>query len=333
MRSIIDFTRPHTTLQSQQHRQNLRLILWAGDGENDGISDVERLPNYDVYLCLGFQGPRFDKNVASLRDSQTICIINIHDAEQMARFHSVFAGSFAHIDSDYRGNTPTLPLSYYATLLVPNGRAFHTEGINGLRMPEEDFLNTLEIFAPVLSPELAERRRWSSGIIGLAKMDKLTPGEVWASPDLKQPYYSGIIEIQDRFIQWQTERNGAWPLCAQTLKGQWASLADRVLFWGMTSDVRVLEVIQPYLQAFSDHLSEKIDGLMLERGLDTRDYLTECEKMTDAVAAIRIRQKVFKWLLREVPPGLLAKIGYYVDTRLPDGPPAFGLWYLRIPEA
>jgi hypothetical protein len=75
MHSILDFTQPHTILQNQS-RKNLRLILWAGDGEHDGISDVERLPNYDVYLCLGFRGPNFDKNVASLTDSQTFCIID-----------------------------------------------------------------------------------------------------------------------------------------------------------------------------------------------------------------------------------------------------------------
>ena len=33
---------------------DLRLILWAGDGIHEGITDIERLPHFDVYLCLGF---------------------------------------------------------------------------------------------------------------------------------------------------------------------------------------------------------------------------------------------------------------------------------------
>lgn len=333
MPSILDFTRPHTILQNQL-RKNLRLILWAGDGEHDGISDVERLPNYDVYLCLGFQGPNFDKNVASLVDSQTICMIDIHNEEQMARFHAAFDGSFAYIDADYMGNTPAFPLGCYASLLVPNGRAFHTEGINGLRMPEEDLLNTLEIFAPVLSPELAERRRWSTGILELAKSHSLSPLEVWISPDLKEAFYASLVENHQRFIQWQSERNGAWPRCADSLEEQWASLEDRVLTWTLTNDAPTLDFIRPHLAAFSDYLSKKIEGLMLEKGLNRHDYLLECEQVAgDYVATVALKQQVLKWLLREVPPCLAPQIGYYIDMRLPDAPVTFGLYYVRVPGA
>jgi hypothetical protein len=329
MRSILDFTQPHTILQNQS-RKNLRLILWAGDGEHDGISDVERLPNYDVYLCLGFRGSRFDKNVASLIDSQTICIIDIHDEDQMARFHAAFDGSFAYIDADYKGNTPTLPLSSYARLLVPNGRAFHTEGINGLRMRDEDLLNTLEIFAPVLSPELSVRRLWCSIILEIAKGNEITPWEAWSSPDLKNPIYESIVDRQNRFVQWQSERNGAWPRCADSLEEQWASLATRVLTWTLTSDARTLESIGPHLTTFSDYLSEKIEKLIL----DPRDYLAECEKVVgDCVATVALKQRVLKWLSLEVPPGLTPQIGYYIDMRRPDGPVTFGLWYIRVPGA
>ena len=332
MPSILDFTRPHTILQNQC-RKNLRLILWAGDGEHDGISDVERLPNYDVYVCLGFQGSRFDKNVASLTDSQTICILDIHNEDQMTRFHAAFAGSFAHIDADYMGNTPALPLSSYARLLGPEGHAFHTEGINGLRMPEEDLLNTLEIFAPVLSPELADRRRWSSIVLEIAKGSEITPEEAWDSPDLKNPVYESIVDRQNRFVQWQSERNGAWPRCADSLEEQWGSLADRVLTWGIVNDSHVIDAIQPYLITFSDYLTQRIRDIMLEKQMDRYDYFAECEKMVDVVAGIRFKQKVLKWLVREVPTGLTAHIGYYTDVRFPDGPLTFGLYYVAAAAA
>jgi hypothetical protein len=333
MHSILDFTQPHTILQNQS-RKNLRLILWAGDGEHDGISDVERLPNYDVYLCLGFRGPNFDKNVASLADSQTICIIDIHDDDQMARFHASFAGSFAYIDADYMGNTPTFPLGCYASLLVPNGRVFHTEGINGLRMPQEDLLNTLEIFAPVLSPKLAAQRRWSAGILEAATSDGISPLEVWTSPELKQPFYARLVENHQRFVQWQSERNEAWPCCADSLDEQWASLEDRVLTWTLTSDANTLDFIRPYLTKFSDHLSEKIERVILEKAFDSRDYLTECEKVGgDMLATVALKQQVLKWILREVPPCMAAQIGYYIDMRRPDGSVTFGLWYFRVPGA
>ena len=328
MPSILDFTRRHTTPQKLPSYKNLRLILWAGDGEHDGISDVERLPNYDVYLCMGFQGPHFDKNVAKLTESQMICIIDVHDKEQMARFHSAFAGAFYYIDADYMGNTPTLPLTSYVPLLEPAGHAFHTDGINGLKMYEEDLLNTLEIFAPVLSPELKERRQWSSIILELARGNEITPGEAWASPDLKNMIYTSVVERQNRFIQWQTERNGVWPRCAESLEGQWASLADRVLTWGIVNDLHVIDAIQPYLITFSEYLGQRIRDIMVQRLMDRYDYFVECEKRGDVAHTIRFKQKVLDWLVRDVPAGLTARIGYYTDVRFPDGPLTFGLYYI-----
>ena len=336
MRSILDFTRRHTAanVPPPPLYKNLRLMLWAGDGEHNGLSDVERLPNYDVYLCLGFEGPRFDKNIDSLRESQKICIVNIHDKEQMARFQGVFAGSFALIDADYKGNTPALPLTAYAALLAPGGHAYNTEGINGLRMAEEDLLNTLEIFAPILPPEVKQRRQWSSLILEVAKGAEITPGEAVASPDLKNPIHSYILENHRRFVQWQTERNKAWPLCAHSLEEQWMALEDRVLSWGILDDSSVLNVIRPHLPAFSDHLEQKIRTLMLQKGMDRHDYLTECEKIGgDPVALVRLKQRVLKWLLREVPTTLSAQIGYYRDVRLWAGPVSFGLRYLKSPAA
>jgi hypothetical protein len=84
------------------------------------------------------------------------------------------------------------------------------------------------------------------------------------------------------------------------------------------------------LTKFSDYLSEKIEGLMLDR----HDYLLECEKVADdCVATVALKQQVLKWLLREVPPCMAAHIGYYIDMRRPDGPVTFGLWYVRVPGA
>ena len=107
-------------------------------------------------------------------------------------------------------------------------------------------------------------------------------------------------------------------------------MATRVLTWTLTSDAITLESIGPHLTKFSDYLSEKIEKLIL----DPRDYLAECEKVVgDCVGTVALKQKVLKWLSREVPPGLTPQIGYYIDMRRPDGPVTFGLWYLRVPGA
>jgi hypothetical protein len=201
-------------------------------------------------------------------------------------------------------------------------------------MAEEDLLNTLEIFAPILPPELKQRRQWSPLILEVAKGAEITPGEAVASPDLKNPIHSYILENHRRFVQWQTERNKAWPLCAHSLEEQWMALEDRVLSWGILDDSSVLNVIRPHLPAFSDHLEQKIRTLMLQKHMDRHDYLTECEKIGgDPVALVRLKQRVLKWLLREVPATLSVKIGYYRDARLPAGPVSFGLSYLKSPVA
>jgi hypothetical protein len=111
-------------------------------------------------------------------------------------------------------------------------------------------------------------------------------------------------------------------------------LEDRVLTWTLTSDANTLDFIRPYLTKFSDHLSEKIERVILEKGFDSRDYLTECEKVGgDMLATVALKQQVLKWILREVPPCMAAQIGYYIDMRRPDGPVTFGLWYFRVPGA
>ena len=49
MTYILDFSNPHF-LESElpPQRSNLKLMLWAGDGNHDGVSDGLRLAGYDV---------------------------------------------------------------------------------------------------------------------------------------------------------------------------------------------------------------------------------------------------------------------------------------------
>jgi len=101
-------------------RHDLRMVLWAGDCVHDTITDVERLPNFDVYLCFGFS-QTLPENVDYIYSKRSrpgiICIIDVWAKEQMDRLIEVFRGRFSVIDSDYNGNTPTLPREYYDALL------------------------------------------------------------------------------------------------------------------------------------------------------------------------------------------------------------------------
>ena len=188
---------------------DLRMVLWAGDCVHDEITDIERLPNFDVYLCIGFiqtLGANIDY-IYNRSNPGIICIIDVSMKEQMARFTELFRGRFSVIDSDYNGNTPTLPREYYDVLLSEDGKAFNIVGINGCVLPTENFQNSLELFAPMLSPEDNYLRTWTQEIVDIARVDRLSPSGVWSCPEFKGNYYDGLKARQEQLVKWNKDRN------------------------------------------------------------------------------------------------------------------------------
>jgi len=339
---ILDFTNPYQlTAEVPPKRYNLRLILWAGDGEHEGVTDVRRLRNYDVYVCLGHQTILLQRNINDLTDLQILCIIDMRNANQLAEFQNMFQESFNTVDADYYGNTPTLPLNLYKTLLIPGGIAYNTEGINGLIMPQDDFLNILEIFAPVLNAEAREMRRWDMMIISLGKRDELSPGEVWSSPDLKHEWYDYVRESQERFTKWQKERNPGWPWLKSTIEEQcddlgWHSLCVHIRETSTTTEI--LDQIRPHLPIFENYLARKVETLstanmqIIFRYTDgVRDFDRELESCTNQYERLRVYQNTLKWLSQPIPEGLVGEFGYYVDSRYVEQPVVFGLYYRHMP--
>jgi len=326
MRRVLNYTK-HNVHPSHLPpiMTNLRLMLWAGDGIRDGVSDVARLRGYDVFLCLGFS-LGVEQNIADLSDSQTLCIINIHDNVQMTEFRKEFRGAFAHIDSDYYGNTPHLRISDYATLLGPGGTARHMEGINTLVMPVDNMLSTLEMFAPVLDYETRQKRLWSEGVIKLAKRDQLSPAEVWSSGDFKHSYYNYIREEQQRFAGWQTSRNPQWPAMKPTLKEQLEILGADVLTCPISHPIE-----QAHLEEFSRFLTEKIQSILKAKTNFTlvQSAMDEAAYGKDLAGVIRIKQAVMKMLMTDIPPSMTGIIGRFLDDRLPTNPTEFGLTLVR----
>jgi hypothetical protein len=304
---------------------NLRLMLWAGDGIHDGVSDVARLRGYDVFLCMGMP-LGLQQNITDLSASQTLCVINIHDNVQMTEFRKEFRGAFAHIDSDYYGNTPQLRISDYATLLGPGGTARHIEGINTLVMPVDNMLSTLEAFAPVLDYEARQKRLWSEGVIKLAKRDELSPAELWSSGDLKHPFYDYIREEQERFAGWQTSRNPQWPAMKSTLREQLEILGVDVITTPLSHPIE-----QQHLEEFSRFLTEKIQSTLQIKTNFTlvQSAMDEATYGKDLAGVIRVKQAVMKMLTTDIPPNMTGMIGRILDDRYPTNPTEFGLTLVR----
>ena len=308
-------------------RTGLRLMLWAGDGEHHGVSDVTRLRGYDVFLCMGLQKDILQRNIDNLFGSQTLCIINMHEKEQMTEFCREFAGAFSHIDSDYQGNTPTLPMNYYSLLLGSGGVARNIVGINGIIMSNEDMLNTVELFFPVLDEETKQKRFWEKSVLALGKRDEISAGEAWSSPGFSHHHYDYVREAQARFITWQKRRNSAWPSYKPTLDEQWDSLGADVIASRIS-----LPIAEEHLAHFSTYLTKKIASILEAKPNFTlvQSAMNEASYGKDVMGVIRIQQNVIKHLMTELPSSLTGMIGRYIDDRHESRPAEFGLSLIRL---
>lgn len=314
------------------NEKNLRLMLWAGDGKHDGITDVQRLPHYDVYLCAGWQ-QCFQDNIDRLTDRQTLCVLDIHCERQLALFHYMYDGCFIHIDSDYNGNTPSLPLTDYTSLLQAEGTAYNIEGINSLIMPEENLYGMLELFAPILPYKLQNKRKWCWPVLELSQRDDLDPAMVWTSPDLNHPYYAYVKERQKSFEHDQLRRNPVWPRCEDTLFAQWQKADTKLLLTSFrqylpdTQDA--LDAVLPHMSRFDEFLQNKIDELLSIKprfNLIRDDYNNEQNELGDNILrVVSLKQTVLRLLGTSLPDGLQATVGAYRDGRYRDMRRRFGL--------
>ena len=319
------------------HR-GLRLMLWAGDGKHGGVTDIRRLPGYDVYVCAGWQ-ESLDDNINELNGEQTLCALDIHNEKHLALFHYMYDGCFAQIDSDYFGNTPTLPITDYSSLLQPGGIAHNIEGINGLSMPEENLYGMLELFAPILPRETQQQRKWCESVMELSRRDDLDPSMVWTSPDLNHPYYAYVKERQVEFENRQRRRSAAWPKYEETLRAQWEKADTKLLLTSFrqhyTSGQAALELVKPHLSRFDEFLGDKIDELLSIKPRFTLvrdDYIVKNKRMEDDIlSVVGFKQTVLRLSGISLPDGMRARIGFYRDERYAGAQTAYGLTLQKEP--
>jgi len=305
--------------------KNLRLMLWAGDGKHGSLTDIMRLPNYDVYLCAGWQ-ENLQENIDMLTDRQTLCVLDIKNEVQLALFHHIYDGCFELIDSDYEGNTPSLPISDYTSLLTSGGSARHIEGINSIRTPYENLYGMLELFAPILPAELLLKRLWCSDIMELSARDNMPPSMVWSSPDLNHSYYRYVKDAQKSFEEEQKRRCGAWPRHEATLQEQWSKMSTVALTCSTYLDAPIREGVMgklmPHMSRFNEFLDGKIEQLLAIKGgafsIEGDHYTNEVKSLeNDILSTVNFKQTVLKMLMISVPEGMKVRIECYPDDRYP----------------
>jgi len=300
------------------------------------MTDIERLPLYDVYVCSGaYDG--LNANIEALKPGQTLCLINMLDPLQVAAFLEVFRGSFNHINGDYRGNTPRIYAALYKDLLAPGGNAYNIDGINCITLPEEELLNALEVFAPILPDTLKARRIWTSQVLELAKDNRLSPSDLWHSPDLTPLYYSSVINGQKQFREDQKRRSPMWwpREGGITLEEYWKTLPVKLIISSLRLAVgypycdETMEAIRPYMARFSAFLDEVI-GVQQGTTLDTMAYIDAMGSCKTDEELVRLRQRIITDLYADYG-GLMPHITSYVDDRYETCPVKFGLVLTRLP--
>ena len=304
----------------------LRMILWAGDCMHNGVTDIERLPNFDVYVCIAYSSA-LQQNINYLNNRERpgiICIVDVNSDEQMQHFIKEFAGRVTTIDADYHGNTPTMKPEYYHALLAPGGEAYNVEGINSLIMFMGDYINALELFAPILPYELRNARRYTSTMIQLAKDNDLQVDFAWTSPDLKDPYYDAIREAQENYSTYRKTLNpnhiSLWNFNKDNLEEYWSHLSPLILSFNykraITHDPSLESVIEPYIDRFKKYLIERI-----ELNVDIMEEFREQQQSLEQVQKLYTTYKYARNFT-----GFSSHISGYRDLRYNGGPLVYNLW-------
>lgn len=308
----------------------LRMILWAGDCVHNGVTDIERLPNFDVYVCMGYS-PTLQPNIDYLYKREqpgVICIVNVSSDEQMQRFIKEFAGRVTTIDSDYHGNTPKMKPEYYYALLAHGGRAYNVEGINGLMIYAGDYVNALEVFAPILPYNLRCERRYTPQMVQLAKDNNLCVDFAWTSPDLKDPYYDNIRRGQTNYAAYRESLNPNH-LCLHkfteaNLEEYWSELAVEILTFNYARAIShspVIEsIIEPYMARFKAYLTARVE-LKVDNKEEFKEQALSFEKIKN-LYTLSCYARNFT--------GFSPHISTYEDLRYSGSPVTYGLWLTKV---
>ena len=317
---------------SLKGRTDLTMILWAGDCQQNGVADFLRLAPYNIYVCNGIEKGGIELNAHELEEKQLpgyICLIDVRDEKQMDTFMQIFSGCFCMIDSDYHGNTPSLPLNQYSDLLRGDGIAYHVEGINAVYYPTVELAYALEIFAPILTPENNNVRMWCKPIRDLAIFNDLTSEQVWTSPDLRHLSYDSVYQEQNKYRDFMLKINPNAMFAftyTDKLEEYWDTLSTQII---SVDILRVYntwkEILTPqednkgYKERFMAYLKARCESGLRAQFQSLSDFETYCSKCTDSKELVRAYQKTLNHLelakQASAHPLLFGRLTNFTDER------------------
>jgi hypothetical protein len=126
----------------------LRLMMGAGDLNQDGLLNIERFETYNVFLCQPWndRNGSLRGNVEYLINSTTaklLCFMDIDDKLQVEAFTDLFKGRFSFIDG-YGGHCPHFEMCDIKKLLCVGGKATNIYEYCENLMPYNHFMSFLD---------------------------------------------------------------------------------------------------------------------------------------------------------------------------------------------
>jgi hypothetical protein len=133
----------------------LSLIMGAGDLDQEGILNVNKFSDFNVFFCnnWGFN-ESFERNVAYINEhyfhQKVICIIDVHNEQEMVSFTDLFKHRFRRVDG-YGQHTPHMSITYLERVLCIGGRATNIYEMSEMCMEVNEFQKYLkEDFYPYM---------------------------------------------------------------------------------------------------------------------------------------------------------------------------------------
>ena len=126
---------------------DLKIIMGAGDLDQDGVLNVDFFRDYNVFFCQPWdEAGSLRRNVEALlrehNHQKVICFIDINNMNQIELFTTLFAGRFGLIDG-FGGHTPHFPLPVIENLLRTGGEAVNIDETNEGLYTEFHVITTL----------------------------------------------------------------------------------------------------------------------------------------------------------------------------------------------
>jgi hypothetical protein len=192
----------------------------------------------------------------------------------------------------------------------------------------EDFINLLEIFAPILPASLRDKRRYTEEMIQLAKDNGLTVDMAWTSHDLDDPYYDEVRDRQKHFTEYRKRLNPNHisALCFNefTIEDYWSELSIRILTTNFKKALAVCEAKRIPLDSFAIYLDKFKEYLSIR----FQELLEDVEEYKEANLPFERIQELYK-ISRITINGFSLHYGNFRDLRFPGGPVIYGYWFTK----